>query len=300
MRAALTLLAVVALGCSAPGPEWLRVETPITRELRAISGASATDVWVVGDSGAAMRFGGASIQALDTGVSANLNGVWARAPDDVWLVGEKGLALRFDGQRFTRVDLAGIDETLTWVAGVSATDVYFGSSRNTWQWDGSAVSKLTRGSLGVRVDAWAITPGALWVVIDGDTLMVGSGGAFAPVDVEVDGSWTAVAVGPGGVWLYDRSGERLLRFDGLRWSATPMEGLDVSSALKVGWAPGPDHVWFAGGQGAIVHVEDGVPTVEVPPDILSGSTMVGLWGASADDMWAVGSGGVLLRRTLSE
>ncbi|AKU95957.1 hypothetical protein AKJ09_02621 [Labilithrix luteola] len=43
--------------------------------------------------------------------TANLNAIWGASPSDIWAVGDKGVALHYDGSGWTRIKVAGLDES---------------------------------------------------------------------------------------------------------------------------------------------------------------------------------------------
>jgi hypothetical protein len=68
--------------------------------LRAIWGASDTDVWAVGSGGTVLRWDGGDWSAVaDIGAPApgDLYDVWGSGATSVWIVGDGGLVRRFDG-----------------------------------------------------------------------------------------------------------------------------------------------------------------------------------------------------------
>ena len=91
------------------------------------------------------------------------------------------------------------------------------------------------------------------------------------------------------------SSGRVFRFDGLDWIA---ETLPPATPM-LDWVYGvDDRVWAVGRGGAILVRDDQGWSAEVSP---TNKTLWGLWGASADELWAVGGDGtsdapLLLRR----
>lgn len=90
-------------------------------------------------------------------------------------------------------------------------------------------------------------------------------------------------------------GARVLRGSDEEWELEPLP-LDTQ---MLNWVYGVDDVvWSVGTGGAIVRREAGIWTAEASP---TDRVLWGLWGASADELWAVGGNGVsdapvLLRR----
>lgn len=98
------------------------------------------------------------------------------------------------------------------------------------------------------------------------------------------------ATGPDDVWIVGAeqgSGPQMLHWDGAAW-----DDIDTSALGEVNlwWTwPTADSVWVAGSGGTIAEYDRATgefAVVEGPSDAL---TFFGIWGASADDIWAVGS-----------
>ena len=69
----------------------------------AVHGASASDVWAVGDQGVIRHFtGGASWDVVPSPVAADLYAVWGARPDDVWAAGDDGVVLHWDGTAWSQ------------------------------------------------------------------------------------------------------------------------------------------------------------------------------------------------------
>ena len=105
---------------------------------------------------------------------------------------------------------------------------------------------------------------------------------------DLPGGLTSVwGTGPDDIWAVggdpgDGSGSTVMRFDGAQWSS-----LDTGTSGDLWWVYGfQDGPVFMGGKnGLILRYEDGAfGTMDTPGT----ATVYGIWGASADDMWAVG------------
>ena len=70
---------------------------PSTSRLRAVWGTSANDVFVVGDSGTALRYDGVRWERFTAPTSRTLRALWGRGPTEVYAAGDSGTVLRFTG-----------------------------------------------------------------------------------------------------------------------------------------------------------------------------------------------------------
>ncbi len=64
--------------------------------LNGIWGASASELYIVGDYRTILHYDGASWTPQDSGTSAHLYGVWGLGPSEVWTVGLHGTILALD------------------------------------------------------------------------------------------------------------------------------------------------------------------------------------------------------------
>jgi hypothetical protein len=201
-----------------------------------------------------------------------VHALWAGAANDVWAVGQNGLVMHWDGARWSKLSerLAG-DLHAVW--GRSRDDVWIsGCADNFHHWNGVAWSPVPSP---VPTGDAGICP-ALW-------------GASA-IDVSAIGQ------------------DQFLRWDGTEWryEPNPLKGGDTPlapnghvtalwSATAGGdlWAVG----WEEGGIGF-----DGWPLVlrrhaghwTKSPAPRTEGQLRGLWGDGDDDIWAVGSKGLIL------
>jgi photosystem II stability/assembly factor-like uncharacterized protein len=70
---------------------------PSTSRLRAVWGTSANDVFVVGDSGTALRYDGVAWERFPAPTTRDLRTLWGRSPTEVYAAGDSGTVLRFTG-----------------------------------------------------------------------------------------------------------------------------------------------------------------------------------------------------------
>lgn len=83
------------------------------------------------------------------------------------------------------------------------------------------------------------------------------------------------------------NGPEVLRYDGRQWSR-----LDSQVRGDLWWVYGPPGgpVFFGGSKGLLLRFKEGAFETLAPPKVTA-ATVFGLWGPSADDLWAVGGDG---------
>lgn len=299
IRTAPALLALALSACASRPPEWLRADLATAKALHAVHGASAHDVWAVGDSGLALHYDGTAWTTVDSAVPGALNAVWAAASNDVWMVGEAGTVLRWNGLRLVKV-ASPTSSTLKSVWGLGPRDVWLSTGSSTWWFDGTGYAEV-KSSYSFGIDDVGGTPATgLWIISSGK-LYSGAAGAVAPVDVGTTDSWNLVVpTSATSLWVVSSqsySADKALRLTGGRWTPVdlPKNGTD-GFALHAGFGAG-DETWFVGDQSTILHVTGSAAQVESTGG-LGAQRLERVWGASWDDVWAVGGGGVLLRRAV--
>lgn len=279
-----------------------------TGTLRSVWGSSATDVYAVGHRpgpGAAEQSvlmhndGMAWSTALPAADSTEYADVWGSGASDVYVVGHRlragggatGMIWHYGGTGWTATPtpFAGTDRRLTAVWGSAAGDVWvlgrqsgasgdevviLHSTDGGQSWSPSSVSGLPSGELHVA-DAWG--SGAANVYAVGYAIPTGA---------------TAVS-------------SMVLRYDGSSWTATTEADRVRLSGV---WGAGADDVHVVGydlidyapdeAVGIIRRTRDGGATwsalrFDGQPTGYANRRLLGVWGTSANDVYAVGAGPIL-------
>jgi hypothetical protein len=292
---------LLSAGCGAPtGPEWLKADLPSSAGLSGIFGTSANDVWIVGEAGALLHYDGTGWTKVDSGVPASLSSVWASGPDDLWVAGESGALLRGNGQRFEKLVSPAPTGRGARVWGLGPSDVYLMTSTQTFWSDGTSFHEMKFSAKSqydsprsVEIDHFSgnqLT--GLWAIIDGKVYR-GTGGALSEVEIGTTGSWEIViAASANDVWLFSET--KALRFDGTRWHPVELPEWFTYLGLRAGFAVGAD-LWLVGERGRIFHFDGSQFLLEAEGNY-GAPSLKGVWGASAQDVWAVGTSGWMLRR----
>lgn len=295
-----TLLTVAApsavpLGSFAPGP------AVTGAQLNAVWGASASEVYAVGDNGTILRYDGAAWTSQVSPTTEQLWGVWgfgsmpaecalshcAAASARAYAVGERGTIFRLTGADTWTTDTSGTAEALSAVWGASPRDVFaVGAAGTILHFDSAWVTMASGTTRNLR---------AVWGTSSANVYAVGGGGAILHYDgtqwaeessvtsALLTGIWGA---GPDEIYVSAADGS-VLRGDGTTWATVVR---DTTTQLYVVWGASSREV-YAAGSGGVVLLWDGSAWTRVPTS--TAATLRSLWGTSESPVHAVGAGGAL-------
>ncbi len=149
------------------------------REIRALSGSSNTNVFVVGDNGFVKRFNGTSWETLDAGTNETFSSVLALSPTEVYAGDLLGNIYLFDGTNWTVkgnptgaaiVSLWGLSgEKLYIIAGRSSASTS-GPQKVIFSYDGESFSQINNLS-----ENWL---NRVWGLLANQAYFVGMGGSI--------------------------------------------------------------------------------------------------------------------------
>lgn len=152
---------------------WQLSDSGTNVTLRAVWGASESDVFAVGTEGTILHFDGNAWSAMDSGTSALLAGIWGFAGDDVFVVGEELTILHYNGRQWSpmRANVPGVWVPDLWsVWGIAPDDLWaVGTGQAVVHYDGSTWSGETALSGSLR---------AVWGRRADDVIAVGDFGSF--------------------------------------------------------------------------------------------------------------------------
>ena len=141
---------------------------PQGASLVAVHGTADDDVWMVGEHGTILWWGGKGLAPVESGTTKHIStGVYAIARDDVWLVGAGGALLHWDGKKLVRMpDAEGLD--LSSISGtgrddvwVAANDIKESSKSYLLHWDGRSWTKELTGHPSLDV-VFSFTKDEIW------------------------------------------------------------------------------------------------------------------------------------------
>ena len=284
------------------GLDWEVAEATGGAFLRGIWGGQDGVMWAVGET-AAYGGGGVVFRGTRDGVwsaiaipaGGALNDVWGSAPDDVWAVGD-GTMLHFDGDSWTRRDPAppGVGGYAVW--GASATDVWVAAG-DVWRWRDGAWTRAAWLPEGSYRSVWGRSSDEVWVVRscrdegepsvvfwDGDTWTVEVTSPSPAGWFEID----RVVGSPGGrVFGLSRPSGWVTERVGGSWKVVWPGSTQAAEAIA---GTGPDDIWFASGYFAFHKGVSSWRAYRLPVS----DTLVAIWAAAADDVWAAGRDNTLV------
>lgn len=285
--------------------EWARVSAADAGageiDFFAVSGSSATDVIIVGSGGTILRWDGMQLRREDSGTTADLHGVAALSPTLAFAVGAAGTIVKWDGTSWTQtvygadggiVSDGGAPPPAPYLTSVSVADednaaaVGQGGTligyhmASGWaqtaagQDDLLGVSHDSQGYRAVGVLGTVMyCPGAPCV----RKPISGFSKTLSAITFSDGGGWAAVGVE--GTLLIDAGGN----------FATPVAGMP--SVFLRGVAFADADLFAVGFDGTIVRVRAGAAFVY---PAIADRWLYGVWAAAVDDVWIVGTSGLIL------
>lgn len=208
-----------------------------------VAGTSSADLWAVGDGGLIWSSMGAAWQPSAAGETRVVRGVYALDANAVWAVGDNGLGLYYDGS-VTKSVGSGEAQRLN--------AVWAADRNNAWAVGGAG-----------RILRWT---GTTWQSMTSPTAVELRG---------VAGTSTTKAWAVG-------DNTTILSWDGTSWMPATIAG-GVTASMQAVWASGSE-AWVAGSGGVVVRSSGGVFSA-VAPGVIPAKTLGGIWGASASDVW---------------
>jgi len=301
-----------------PTPPASPTVAPVTNNLRSVAMLSATNGWIVGDSGTILRWDGSTWRQFTSSTSINLSAVVMTSPTEGWAIGGDypgTTLLRWDGATWS------LWETFPNIYGellTSGTDAWgIDDSGNIVHWDGSKWSvsatpnaMLTSFGVDANKDFWVTKinpvkgygPGTIlhwdghkWKELYG----ADSAGnylsfllltAISATDIWVEGTaWTTGRVNGFYVWQAV-SGEdgQFFHWDGVRWN---MVNKPTQAYIAQMVMVSPTDGWAVGTNGTILHWDGHVWTLISSP---VSSSLYSVAMVSPADGWAVGEYGTIL------
>jgi len=173
--------------------------------------------------------------------------------------------------------------------GTGRNDVWAAGEGGVRHWDGSAWAKVD-GPMGSAV--WAGAPNDVWVVgANGAWHWDGTTWAERGQPGSLDAVWGADA---NHVWAVGSSLGRhgvVVRWDGTAWSPEPIDDPGPLTGVR---GRGPNDVWVVG-ERSILHWDGTAWSVSAEVQD-GGAGLHGVWVSPADQVWAVGQYGTVMRR----
>jgi len=217
--------------------------------IRAVGGASSSEVYAVGDRGEILFFNGTAWSTLAE-PTCSLRDISGVGVGNAFAVGDGGCVMHYDGAGWTRMTTP-TSERLYSVWAHSATDVVaVGAGATAMRYGGPGV-----GWQAIDLSAPLPTPQGLhdiWRNSAGDSFVVGANGTCLHHNASTD-----------------------------QWSLAPSL---TTQSLEVVWGDDAGEVWAGGDAGTLLHFESGTWSCFSCP--LNGDYFTSMWGAAPDDIWA--------------
>jgi hypothetical protein len=302
---------------------------PLSTDLFAVFAAAPGEVWVAGAGGVIGRWDGTSWTKVVKG-AADLRAIWAGPQDTVFVVGATGVILQCGyssgfsvscqslatGGEAPPIDLTAVwafDDSNIWIGGTG--DALSRNGGNDWQ----TVPTPTRTDVS---SIWGVAPDDVWVATDSDVVLHWDGATWSSVTLDAvvagDISWRVVTgTASDDVWLTgvvslgpSGSFPVVSHWDGSAWAqpvgdATLLPRLPSPLLVVGAWSGAPAELWLASAQGyasapsyfsglrSMMHWSAGAWSRSATG---ARTDLYAVSGDGADDLWAVGVGGLVLHR----
>lgn len=251
----------------------------------SVHGSSGRDVWAVGSSGFIAHFDGGRwtvVVSRATGLK-DLNGVWAVSPNDAWAVGRDGTLLHWNGTAWSQASGVPLS-SFNAIWGSSAADVWAVGPSVVLHFDGSNWSRVNAPNADFR-SVWG-SGGSVWAGDGSGTVFRVQAGMWS---AERTGTGLPVASigGPQGgePWIGGPAGV-LQRRRGGSWYS---EGRRLERTLNAVALSG-NSAWAVGDWGAVWRLE-GELWRQLPRPTLQ--DLHAVWAVSPSQVWIAGDRSIL-------
>ena len=303
------------------GAAWL-TNTPCQNAVLALSGTSALDVWIAGaeksvshfltsDVSKPMTFDVFSPGSI-TGQTPTLNAAWSRTiGESYWVTSDGNIVRRVANPGGTQMAgplpflraKNGIDE-LTAVAGAGGNEYFLFKDGTMFGWDGLRLNTSTNVPLSPVVDSWSAPTG--------EVIAVGGAGFVYKYSGGSGGTWTSLksaslnvtVTAVGGITVSDfyvgtdtgTGTGNIYRYSNGATPTSPINATAYSGSIQSIWARSGSEVWAVGGNGTVVRINNGTPSLITVP--IAGTTkLTAVSGppSTSSHVWVVGTAGFAMR-----
>jgi len=235
---------------------------PNANQLRAVWGASGSDVFAVGDYGTILHTtnSGSSWSAMTSGISVNIYGVWGSSAANVFAVGDSG---------------------------------------NIRQYNGSSWSAMTSGTTKRLRDVWGAATNNIIAVGEDGTIRKYNGTSWGSMTsnttLTLQGVWGSSGTNVfavGGAKENQTGSAIIQKYNGTAWSNVYTYPDSTIPRFHDAWGTSDTNVYVVGEAGTILHTTDGGATWNPMSNPLVGTTVIlrDIWGTSDSDIFVVGDG----------
>lgn len=246
------------------GAGWSFIPSGSSEVFHTVFVAGANDVWASGLRSGVYHWNGTSLEPVARASTNAILSIWGSAPNDLWGVGHAGLIEHYDGTTWTRL-----------------------SSEPTMREDLRGMWRAPNG------DLWAAFAESVAGGVPGEapagTLLRRRDGVWEAIPVGTNARFNAVwGTSDSDIWAVGGAGT-IVHFDGTSWSRVPS---NTTSSLSGIWGSSPANIWVSASNATVLHWNG----KQWSADQLENWVGAGnpdynaVWGASANDVWIVGTG----------
>ena len=236
-------------------------------QLGFIWGSAENNIYAGGNAGL-FNWNGSVWRKVDIGAAEGdrLFSMHAKSASDIYITGERGKIYHFDGSNWGSMSL-GIDDNLTAVFAVSATDIYAGTYGELFHFDGSSWSRACP-DLDARVEVKAI-----WASGAKDVYAVGVNRTMRENEPSAQSAW---------------------HFNGTAWEAIDTLLPSYQGAAQM-WGTAANNVYMVGASLKIYHYDGSTWTPENNANATPWAYGVS-GSADGSSVWVVGELGLIFSR----
>ena len=239
------------------GSVWATQTSSASSDLKDVWGASATNVYAVGDGGVILKTinSGTLWTAMTSNTTNALNGVWGTADNNIFAVGNGGTIMRYDGAAWSAMT-SGTTSNLNDVWGSALDNVVYAVG------DGGTILRYKDGAWSGMTSLTDVQLNSVWGISGSDVYAVGAEGTIRRYDGNVEGTWTSMS------------------------SGTTLD-------LRHVWGSSASDIFFVGDEGTIRRYKDG-NWYSMTIDTGIFPQLMGIWGSASNDVYVVGELGVII------
>jgi hypothetical protein len=290
------------------GSYWTSRPFAIPRFVTDVHPISATEAWMVTQSGSVLRWDGNTFSTVSSGTSGALSSVWGLSTNEVWLVGASSALLHWNGNTMTATTPAfSADFSTVWGSGSGDVWAACGgnqSASSIQHWQGSAWQDASLNIPASPINGlWGTGPNDVWAV-------GGSQGSGGSLDNRMVVHWNGTswsrdlgagagsllnAIGgdtTGGCWTGGSYGA-VLHWNGQAWSeqgrALFLDDYEYDGKIA---CTGAADCWAVTNFGSLLHF-DGRSWGRLGVGASSGIYPRAIRAVSPTDVWAAGQTGLL-------
>lgn len=266
---------------------WNANATGITKNVHALWGTSADNVYGVGADGAIIYYNGGVWTPQQTPIKTALNDIWGGDAANIWAVGDGGGIVHFDGTSWSLAPQSPTTAKLNGIWGTGADNIYAVGQFTVARYDGTNWLPYNVG-LATKdyQDVYGVDADNFWIVAkDGWIYSFDAPkGKWKPKQLtsknDLYGTWASAA---NDIWAVGEAGT-LAHFDGSDW--TEMES-GVSETLRDIWGTGPSNIYVVGDNGTLLHYDGISWNNQSFSNYTNG--LLAVWGADDQNVFAVGT-----------